>query len=109
MMGISKMKKKGLTESPDQCISIVYTLDSDMDTKIQKWGNSLGLRIPKSFAKEIGLKEGCAVDIFLEEDRLVIRPLQKEKYQLSDLLSKVRKDNLHKEISTGDAVGRETW
>jgi len=109
MMGISKMKKKGLTESPDQCIFIVYTLDSDMDTKIQKWGNSLGLRIPKSFAKEIGLKEGCAVDIFLEEDRLVIRPLQKEKYQLSDLLSKVRKDNLHKEISTGDAVGRETW
>ena len=80
-----------------------------MDTKIQKWGNSLGLRIPKTFAREIGLKEGCAVEILLAKDRLVIRPLQKEKYRLSDLLSKVRKDNLHKEISTGDAVGRETW
>jgi antitoxin MazE len=80
-----------------------------MVTKIQKWGNSLGLRIPKSFAKEVGVKEGSAVDIFLEGDRLVIRSLRNEKYQLSDLLSQVRKDNLHKEISTGDAVGREAW
>ncbi|HZX11103.1 MAG TPA: AbrB/MazE/SpoVT family DNA-binding domain-containing protein [Acidobacteriota bacterium] len=80
-----------------------------MVTKIQKWGNSLGLRIPKSFAKEIGVKEGCSVNILLEDDQLVIRPLQKEKYQLSDLLSLVRKENIHKEISTGDAVGREVW
>jgi len=80
-----------------------------MVTKIQKWGNSLGLRIPKTFAKEAGVEEGSAVDIFLEEDRLVIRPLRTSKYQLSDLLSKVREDNLHEEISTGDAVGSEAW
>ena len=80
-----------------------------MVTKIQKWGNSLGLRIPKSFAKEVGVKECSAVDIFLEGDRLVIRSLRNEKYQLSDLLSQVRKDNLHKEISTGEAAGREAW
>jgi antitoxin MazE len=80
-----------------------------MVTKIQKWGNSLGLRIPKSFAKEAGVEEGSAVDIFLEGDRLVIRPLRHEKYRLSDLLSQVREDNLHEEISTGDAVGREAW
>ena len=80
-----------------------------MVTKIQKWGNSLGLRIPKTFAKEAGVKEGSAVDIFLEGDRLVIHPLRTLKYQLSDLLSKVREDNLHEEISTGDAVGREAW
>ncbi|MGB6340457.1 MAG: AbrB/MazE/SpoVT family DNA-binding domain-containing protein [Candidatus Aminicenantaceae bacterium] len=80
-----------------------------MVTKIQKWGNSLGLRIPKTFAKEAGVKEGSAVDIFLEGDRLVIRPLRTSKYQLSDLLSKVREDNLHEEISTGEAVGREAW
>lgn len=80
-----------------------------MVTKIQKWGNSLGLRIPKSFAKELGVKEGYVVDIILEDDQLVIRPLQNEKYQLSDLLSLVRKENIHKEISTGDGVGREVW
>lgn len=80
-----------------------------MVTKIQKWGNSLGLRIPKSFAKEAGVEEGSAVDIFLEGDRLVICPLRNEKYRLSDLLSQVREDHMHKEISTGDAVGREAW
>ena len=80
-----------------------------MVTKIQKWGNSLGLRIPKSFAKEAGVEEGSSVDIFLEGDRLVIRPIRRKKYQLSDLLSQVREDNLHEEILTGDAVGRESW
>jgi len=80
-----------------------------MVTKIQKWGNSLGLRIPKSFAEEIGVKEGFSVNIILEDGQLVVRPLQKEKYQLSDLLSHVGEENIHKEISTGDAVGREIW
>ena len=80
-----------------------------MVTKIQKWGNSLGLRIPKTFAKEAAIEEGSAVDISLEEDRLVIRPVRTERYQLSELLSQVRKDNLHEEIVTGDAVGREAW
>ena len=80
-----------------------------MVTKIQKWGNSLGLRIPKSFANEAGVEEGSAVDLFLEGDRLVIRPLKTARYRLSDLLSQVKEDNLHDEISTGDAVGRESW
>jgi antitoxin MazE len=80
-----------------------------MVTKIKKWGNSLGLRIPKSFAEEAGVKDGSDVDISLEEDRIVIRPLQRERYHLSNLLSQVRDDNLHDEISTGDAVGREAW
>lgn len=80
-----------------------------MVTKIQKWGNSLGLRIPKSFAKEAGVENGSAVDIAIEEDRIVIRPLRSEAFQLSDLLSQVREDNLHEEISTGDTVGKEAW
>ena len=80
-----------------------------MVTKIQKWGNSLGLRIPKSFAKEAGVEEGSAVDLFLEEDRLVIRPLRNKRFKLSDLLSQVSEDNRHEEIPTGDAVGRESW
>jgi len=80
-----------------------------MVTKILKWGNSLGLRIPKSFAMEAGVKEGSAVDIFLEGDRLVIRQVRTARYQLSDLLSHVREDNLHEEIFTGDAIGREAW
>ena len=79
-----------------------------MVTKIQKWGNSLGLRIPKTLAKDAGVDEGSAVDITFEGDRIVIQPLQ-VRYQLRDLLSEVREDNLHEEIPTGDPVGRESW
>lgn len=80
-----------------------------MVTRILKWGNSLGLRIPKSFAKQAGVEEGSKVDIALEGDHLVIRAVKPKEYHLSDLLSQVREDNLHDEISTGDAVGREVW
>ena len=80
-----------------------------MVTKIVKWGNSLGLRIPKSFAKEAGVVEGSAVDISLDGDRIVIRPAEPVRYQISDLVSEIREDNLHEEIDTGDAVGREGW
>ena len=80
-----------------------------MVTKLVKWGNSLGLRIPKSFAKEAGVEEGSAVDISLEGDLLVIGPVRTARFCLSDLISRVREDNLHEEISTGNAIGREAW
>ena len=80
-----------------------------MVTKIQKWGNSLGLRIPKSFAKHAGVEEGSPVDISIEGDTLIIRPVRPLRYKLKNLVSKIREDNLHDEISTGDPVGREVW
>jgi len=80
-----------------------------MVTRILKWGNSLGLRIPKSFARQAGVKEGSSVDIALEGDHLVIRTTISKEYQLSELLSEVRESNIHDEISTGKAVGREVW
>ncbi|MCJ7579303.1 MAG: AbrB/MazE/SpoVT family DNA-binding domain-containing protein [Candidatus Aminicenantes bacterium] len=80
-----------------------------MVTKIQKWGNSLGLRIPKSFAREANIEEGSSVDISLEKDRLVIKPIRATQYKLSELLSQITEDNKHDEILTGDAVGKETW
>ena len=80
-----------------------------MVTRILKWGNSLGLRIPKFFAEQAGVKEGSSVDITLEGDHLVIRAMVSKEYQLSELLSEVREDNIHDEISTGGAVGREVW
>lgn len=80
-----------------------------MVAKIKKWGNSLGLRIPKHIAEDAGVKEGSSVEILIDAGSLVIRPVQNKKYQLSDLLAQVRKDNLHAEISTGENVGREAW
>jgi len=80
-----------------------------MVTKIQKWGNSLGLRIPKSFAKDAGVEEGSPVDISIDGDKLVIQPVRPSKYELKDLVSQIREDNIHDEIPTGDPVGREVW
>ena len=80
-----------------------------MVIKILKWGNSLGLRIPKSFAREAGVEEGSDVDISLDGDRIVIRPSKPVRYRISDLASEIREDNIHKEITTGDDVGGEVW
>ena len=80
-----------------------------MHTKIQKWGNSLGLRIPRSFAAEAQVEEGTTVDLSVEDGRLLVRPLRVRKYALSALLRKVNRRTLHGEVSTGKAVGREAW
>ena len=80
-----------------------------MVTKVQKWGNSLGLRIPKALAEDAGVEEGSPVDISMEGDRLVVQPIRSSKYELKDLVSQIREDNLHEEIPTGRRVGREVW
>ena len=80
-----------------------------MNTKIRKWGNSLGLRIPKSFAAAAGVEEGAEVDLAVEDGKLVIRPLRQRRYDLSDLLRKVKPDNLHKSVDSGGPAGREAW
>jgi antitoxin MazE len=80
-----------------------------MLTKIQKWGNSLGLRIPKSFADEAEVEAGSTVDLAIEDGGLVIRPVRRARYSLEELLKGVSARNLHKEVTTGESVGREAW
>lgn len=79
-----------------------------MKTKISKWGNSVALRIPKSFAQQVNLQEGTPVDLKIEKDQLVISP-QKQKPDLKSLLSEVNEDNLHEEIDFGEPEGKEVW
>lgn len=79
-----------------------------MQTKVQKWGNSLGVRIPRSFAAEARVEAGTTVDISVERGSLKIRPVRR-RFSLRDLLKKVTSRNLHEEIATGAAVGRESW
>jgi len=80
-----------------------------MLTKVQKWGNSLALRIPKAFAHDAQLENDSMVEISLVDGQIVIKPVIKPNWTLAQLLTGVTKDNLHAEIETGDAVGRETW
>lgn len=80
-----------------------------MQTRVGKWGNSLALRIPSSFASEAGLSQDSPVELKLEKGRIVIVPLAGDEPRLADLLAAVTPDNLHGEVDTGDAVGREVW
>jgi len=79
-----------------------------MVTRVQKWGNSLALRIPQSFAVQAKVAAGTAVDIAVEKGQLVVRPVR-QRYRLRDLLKAVDRRNVHAEVQTGRPVGRETW
>lgn len=76
---------------------------------IQKWGNSLAIRIPKSFAVETNLTRGSAVDLKLEDGKLIAVPITEKKYTLKELLAAVSEDNIHGEFDSGDVSGKETW
>jgi antitoxin MazE len=80
-----------------------------MKTRIQRWGNSLALRIPKTFAVEAGIEEDSPVELSLEKGKLIIASAQKPKFTLKQLLAQVDKDNLHQEIETGPPMGKEAW
>ena len=77
-----------------------------MQTVVQKWGNSLGIRIPSSYVKDFNLKNGSSVDIVEEDGKIVIVP---KRINLDQLLEKVTEDNLHEPIESGKSVGREEW
>jgi len=80
-----------------------------MKTRVQKWGNSLALRIPKSFAAEAGLHPDAAVELALVDGTLVIQPVAPEPPTLDELLRGVTDENRPGEWQTGPAVGKEVW
>ena len=80
-----------------------------MRVQIQKWGNSLAFRIPKVYAKEANMKQGSSVDLSFKEGQLVLKPLTQKRYSLRNLLSKINKDNIHKEQGFGPVQGKEVW
>lgn len=80
-----------------------------MRAKIQRWGSSLAVKIPKPFAEEAGLKPQSAVEITAVQGSLVLTPCPKPAWSLEDLLDQITDDNLHEEVDTGSPVGREIW
>jgi len=80
-----------------------------MLTKIQKWGNSLALRIPKTLADETGLGTNSPVEIRVVDGEIHIVPVQEPRYELDALLEDVTQENLHNEIDTGPPTGNEVW
>lgn len=80
-----------------------------MNATVQKWGNSLALRIPSSVAKDLQVRQGSAVEVAVEDGKLIVKPAKKRKASLAQLLKGVTKDNLHSEQDWGAPVGRESW
>ena len=80
-----------------------------MLTKVQKWGNSLALRIPKAFALNAQLENDSFVEISIVKGRIIITPVAPPSWTLEELLAGISKNNLHHEIDTGSAVGNEAW
>ena len=80
-----------------------------MKTRVQKWGNSLALRIPKPFAMEVGLDRDSTVEMSMVDGKLVIEPVVESALTLEHLLANLTEDNIHTEVEIGPAVGREAW
>lgn len=80
-----------------------------MRIKIQKWGNSLALRIPKAFAFQSRIRQDEYVNLTLDNDKIIVEPIEEKKYSLEELVSGIKKSNLHSEIDSGKKVGAEQW
>ena len=66
-----------------------------MKTRIQKWGNSLAVRIPKAFAEGLGWRENAPVEMAVDGDLLVVKPDRERTWDLDALLVGVTDDNVH--------------
>jgi antitoxin MazE len=75
----------------------------------QKWGNSLGVRIPKLCTTNANITEGTEIELEFDNGNIIIKPIQKNQRTLDDYLSKVTPENIHPETKTGDIAGREIW
>ncbi len=80
-----------------------------MQTKVQKWGNSLAVRIPRGLTLSVRLRNGSLVDLSSVKGKLIITPVEETEYTLEQLVAKVNDKNIHREVDTGKAIGRESW
>ena len=80
-----------------------------MKTAIQRWGNSLALRIPRTYAAETRISEGSEVELTLKSGTLLVRPVVRKRHSLNDLLKRITSANRHNSVETGPAVGQESW
>ncbi|HOB75912.1 MAG TPA: AbrB/MazE/SpoVT family DNA-binding domain-containing protein [Phycisphaerae bacterium] len=78
-----------------------------MTVRVQKWGNSLGVRIPKEIARQAAIREGVELEVSREEDRLILRPVQVP--SLKELLAQIKPQDRPELADWGQPVGREVW
>ena len=81
-----------------------------MRAQVAKWGNSLALRIPGAFARQIGVEDGRPVEIEVRDGKLVVTPVASQPtYDINDLVARMKTDARGAEIETGEPRGDEVW
>ncbi len=83
-----------------------------MKTEFLRWGNSLAVRVPSAFAKELGASEGKRAEMTIEDGALVVkvaRSRKRRRYRLEELIAGITKENYHPEVEWGPPVGNEVW
>ena len=80
-----------------------------MESRIQKWGNSDGIRIPSSILKSLNIKTNDILNIEQAGDKIIISVPKKKKISLEDRFKEYHGKNLAKEFSWDDNIGREIW
>ncbi len=82
-----------------------------MLSKIQKWGNSQGIRIPKGILEDSKIEIGEDVDISIKDGTIVIKKANmiRGRYKIEDLVAKMPKDQEPSEVDWGDPEGQEVW
>ena len=80
-----------------------------MEVKLQKWGNSSGIRIPSNILKSLNIKTNDMLNIKQEEDKIIISIPKKKKISLEERFKNYKGKNLAKDFSWDEPVGRELW
>lgn len=80
-----------------------------MLTRMQKWGNSYAVRLPKAVVQEMGLKEGETLQVEVVKRHIRLRRPVKREYSLDELVAGINRSNLHGEVDFGVPEGREAF
>jgi antitoxin MazE len=82
-----------------------------MLTKVQRWGNSQGVRFPQRVLEEAHIAIGDEVDISVHEGRIVVIPSERirGRHRLADLVARIPEDYEPSEEDWGTPAGREAW
>lgn len=80
-----------------------------MEARLQKWGNSDGIRIPSSMLKSLKIKTNDVLNIEQVDDKIIISVPKRKKISLRDMFNEYKGDNLSKDFSWDESVGREIW
>ncbi len=80
-----------------------------MEAKVQRWGNSLGIRIPSAILKSLNIKPNDMLNIKQEEDKIIVSVIKKNKISLSDRFKEYNDKNLAKDFTWDENIGREIW